>query len=247
MLSCHSSAICSGQARISENQGWGHCRARYVDRSISPAKLRATASTEIGLAKAIVMVSRLNLFWGLRWTASLEFLSEQSKIGDFDVVLGCVDTRAARIVIGKHVLGWRSRVAYWLELGNLADSGQFVLGQPLNSRNRRSADRLRTAPEIFPELCDESLEAGDGPSCSGSEALDRQGRRQPPAIDCSVWSNTVGNDNYPLASCNLGILYCLGLRKQVAISQVDVLESFGKDVPKGLIEKLKLRISEIRE
>jgi len=120
------------------------------------------------------MVSRLNLFWGLSWTASPEYLSEQSKIADFDVVIGCVDTRAARIVIGKHVQGWRSRVAYWLDLGNSADSGQFVLGQPLNGRNRRSADRLCTAHELFPELCEESLDTTDGPSCSAAEALDRQ-------------------------------------------------------------------------
>ena len=132
------------------------------------------ASAEIGLAKAVVMVSRLNLFWGPNWAASPEFLSQQSNIGDFDVVISCVDTRAARLVIGKHVEGWRSRVGYWLDLGNSADSGQFVLGQPLNGRNRRSVDRLRTAPEIFPELSDESLDAVDGPSCSATEALDRQ-------------------------------------------------------------------------
>jgi PRTRC genetic system ThiF family protein len=143
---------------------------------ISPANCvrQPFSSAEIGLAKAVVMVSRLNLFWGLSWAASAEFLSEQSKIGDFDIVIGCVDTRAARIVVGKQVQGWRSRVSYWLDLGNSADSGQFVLGQPLNGRNRRSMDRLRTAPEIFPELSDESLDATDGPSCSAAEALERQ-------------------------------------------------------------------------
>jgi len=143
---------------------------------ISPANCvrQPFSSCEIGLAKVVVMVSRLNLFWGLNWTGSPEFLSEHSKISDFDVVIGCVDTRAARVMIAKHVQGWRSRVGYWLDLGNSADSGQFVLGQPLNGRNRRSMDRLRTAPEIFPELSDESLDAMDGPSCSAAEALDRQ-------------------------------------------------------------------------
>ena len=155
----------------------GGMRVTLMDGDvISPANcVRQPFSTaEIGLAKAVVMVSRLNLFWGLSWTASPEYLSEQSKIADFDVVIGCVDTRAARIVIGKHVQGWRSRVAYWLDLGNSADSGQFVLGQPQNGRNRRSADRLRTAPELFPELCEESLDTTDGPSCSAAEALERQ-------------------------------------------------------------------------
>ena len=157
----------------------GGLRVTLMDGDIiSPSNCvrQPFSSSEIGLAKAVVMVSRLNLFWGLTWTAIPEFLSAQSKIGDFDfdVVIGCVDTRAARVVISEQVQGFRSRVGYWLDLGNSAVSGQFVLGQPLNGRNRRSADRLRTAPEVFPELANESLDAGDGPSCSAAEAIDRQ-------------------------------------------------------------------------
>jgi len=156
---------------------FGGLRVTLMDEDIvSPANCvrQPFSSAEIGLAKAVVMVSRLISSGGLNWTASPEFLSEQSKIGDFDVVVGCVDTRAARKIIAKHVQGWRSRVGNWLDLGNSADSGQFVLVQPLNARNRRSAVRLRTAPEIFPELSDEAFDATDGPSCSAAEALDRQ-------------------------------------------------------------------------
>jgi PRTRC genetic system ThiF family protein len=130
--------------------------------------------SEIGLAKAVVMVSRLNLFWGLSWIAVPEHLSERSDIFNFDIVIGCVDTRAARRLIHAKVQGWRSRVAYWLDLGNSADTGQFVLGQPLNGRNRRSAERLRVAPELFPEIAEASLDRTDGPSCGALEALERQ-------------------------------------------------------------------------
>jgi len=55
-------------------------------------------SSEIGLAKTVVMVSRLNLFWGLNWTAVAEHLTSQTDISNFDVIVGCVDTRAARRV-----------------------------------------------------------------------------------------------------------------------------------------------------
>jgi PRTRC genetic system ThiF family protein len=67
-----------------------------------------------------------------------------------------------------------SYVAYWLDLGNNASSGQFVLGQPLNGRNRRKAERLRTVTELYPEIAD--IEAGEDPlpSCSAVEALERQ-------------------------------------------------------------------------
>jgi PRTRC genetic system ThiF family protein len=132
------------------------------------------SSTEIGLAKTVVMVSRLNLFWGLNWTAVSDHLTPQTDISNFDIMIGCVDTRAARRLIQAGVQGLRSRAAYWLDLGNSADSGQFVLGQPLNGRNRRSSLRLRTAAELFPEIVDPSRDDDQEPSCSALEALERQ-------------------------------------------------------------------------
>ena len=62
----------------------GGLRVTLMDGDIiSPANCvrQPFSSAEIGLAKAVVMVSRLNLFWGLNWTASPEFLSEQSSGG----------------------------------------------------------------------------------------------------------------------------------------------------------------------
>src|SRR5687767_7903655 len=65
-------------------------------------------STEIGLAKAVVMVGRLNLFWGVSWTAVAEHLTSQTDVSNFDIVIGCVDTRAARQSIQARVEGGRS-------------------------------------------------------------------------------------------------------------------------------------------
>ena len=59
-------------------------------------------------------------------------------------------------------------------LGNNADSGQFVLGQPLNRANRRKAARLRTVSELFGEIVDSALDDNTQPSCSAAEALQRQ-------------------------------------------------------------------------
>jgi PRTRC genetic system ThiF family protein len=70
--------------------------------------------SEVGLFKAVVLVNRLNLFWGLRWAAAPEHLTEESKIGEFDIVIGCVDTRAARRTIRTCIEGRQSQVAYWL-------------------------------------------------------------------------------------------------------------------------------------
>ena len=92
--------------------------------------------SEIGLYKSVVLANRLNLFWGLDWEGIPERLDGKRKLTGVDIVIGCVDTRAARAAIAKCVEDW-SEVDYWLDLGNNADSGQFVLGEPLNRRNRR--------------------------------------------------------------------------------------------------------------
>ena len=89
------------------------------------------------------------------------------------IVVGWVDTRAARAAIRDAVSNW-STVSYWLDVGNNADSGQFILGEPLNERNRRARLRLPTAAELYPEIADPSLDNDREPSCSAIEALDRQ-------------------------------------------------------------------------
>ena len=129
--------------------------------------------SEIGLHKSVVLANRLNLFWGFDWEGIPERLDAKRKITGVDIVIGCVDTRVARSAIARCVEDW-SEVDYWLDLGNNADSGQFVLGEPLNRRNRRHRLRLRTVSELFPEVIQLDLD-GDGlPNCSAAEALDRQ-------------------------------------------------------------------------
>jgi len=129
--------------------------------------------SEMGLHKAIVLANRLNLFWGLDWQGIPESLDPRRKLDGVDIAIGCVDTRAARAAIAKCAEDW-SEVDYWLDLGNNADSGQFVLGEPLNHRNRRHRLRLRTISELFPEVIQKELDAGGLPSCSAAEALERQ-------------------------------------------------------------------------
>src|ERR1035437_1986842 len=139
------------------------------------------ARSEIGLNKAIVLVNRLNLFWGVKWEAvpahlrTGTFISRSYSGDDLraHIVMGCVDTRAARATI-RDAVGNRSTVSYWLDLGNNSDSGQFILGEPLNERNQRAKLRLRSAAELFPEVVDSTLDNDDEPSCSAAEALERQ-------------------------------------------------------------------------
>jgi PRTRC genetic system ThiF family protein len=130
------------------------------------------SESEIGLYKSTVLATRINLFWGLGWKAMTAFMDEGWG-HETDILVGCVDSRAARNAITRTQTFWNC--FYWLDLGNNADSGQFVLGQPENSRNKSLGVRLPTAAELFPELVDAKLDRKDAlPSCSAIEALDRQ-------------------------------------------------------------------------
>src|SRR5271165_4616245 len=128
--------------------------------------------TEIGFPKAIVLAHRVNLFWGLNWQGMQAQIQQIAKNADVDLVIGCVDTRKARRAIDKWVL--QSRVLYWLDLGNNASSGQFILGQPKNRVNQENKQRLPTVTELFPEIAAPREKDDDQPSCSAAEALTRQ-------------------------------------------------------------------------
>jgi PRTRC genetic system ThiF family protein len=130
------------------------------------------SESEIGLHKATVLATRINLFWGLGWKGVPHFIDE-SWGHETDILIGCVDSRAARNAMTRTSTYWNCH--HWLDLGNNADSGQFVLGQPENQRNKARDLRLPTAPELFPELINAKLDKKDRlPPCSALEALERQ-------------------------------------------------------------------------
>lgn len=130
------------------------------------------SESEIGLYKSLVMVNRINLFWGLNWQASTKYVTKDTQ-GKADIIISCVDTRAARHQLTNSPLF--KECAYWLDLGNTADGGQFVLGQPKNGRNRKGRGRLPTVAELFPEIVTPLLDNSDDlPACSAVEALERQ-------------------------------------------------------------------------
>ena len=128
---------------------------------------------EIGLNKATVLVSRVNMFWGLNWEAYPADLSRDN-LGLLDhanFVIGCVDTKAGRKLIQDALAAIDYRVPnYWLDLGNRSHTGQFVLGQPKSERHCL----LPTIAELYPESVDITTPEDDLPSCSAEEALQRQ-------------------------------------------------------------------------
>ena len=96
------------------------------------------ARSELGLYKSVVLINRLNLFWGVDWEALPHHVTCGRDLPDSDFLISCVDTRSARADIARIVRLKSKRFRYWLDCGNLADRGQFVLGQPRQLRSRCS-------------------------------------------------------------------------------------------------------------
>lgn len=163
---------------------WGH--ASGLDMAMMDADtVSATncirqpfSASDIGQSKATVLINRINIFWGTKWTAIPNRFHarsfERDSEGVPDVLIGCVDSREARKAIEESFTNALNHTCYWLDLGNNAASGQYVLGQPLNGRNRRKTERLRTVSELYPEIVDTDAGEDPLPSCSAVEALDRQ-------------------------------------------------------------------------
>src|SRR5260370_10899919 len=83
------------------------------------------SESEIGLYKATVLATRINVFWGLGWKGIPTFLDERWR-EQTDILVGCVDSRAARRAMIGSCAYWNC--CYWLDLGNNADCGQCFLG-----------------------------------------------------------------------------------------------------------------------
>lgn len=132
-------------------------------------------SSEIGLYKVQVLVQRLNLFWGLDWVALPTHVRYGRDLPDCHFLISCVDTRAARATLARIVRLKTRRFHYWLDTGNNADSGQFVLGEPLRPNRKGRSTRLPCIDELFPQIVKAALDRRDTlPACGAAAALVRQ-------------------------------------------------------------------------
>lgn len=144
---------------------------------VSPANLvrQRYYPQDIGLNKARVLVGRINLSMGpvlgLTWYAhETKFDSDWAR-NPWDIVLSCVDSRAARKKLHGYCHQKRfTQWGLWADFGNDADRGQVLFGEPT-----RSKYALPCATDLHPDLMDTTLPEDNAPSCSTLEAIERQG------------------------------------------------------------------------
>lgn len=150
---------------------------------------------DIGLSKAVVMITRLNQFFGTSWRAVPEYYDRKQGVDKAlaNIIISCVDSVKARKEIEQvlavdggylknYSTGYLDRYnkpIYWLDIGNSQYTGQFVLGtvrpvkQPKATEDIRPVHTLWDVFGKFPGFSDQK-DKETGPSCSLAEALEKQ-------------------------------------------------------------------------
>ncbi len=147
----------------------------YDDDTVSPTNVgrQGFYPNDVGEYKASLLVNRLNALMGTNWRAETRRFTQNVAMYNVDLVIGCVDTRAARSTI---VTAAQTTSTYYLDCGNDTNKGQVILGQVMpKSMANKDSERLPHVGELFPDLVDASLDAKDAaPSCSMADALRKQ-------------------------------------------------------------------------
>lgn len=195
------------------------------DDTVSEANLgrQPFYGCDLGNSKARTLTERINISHGLNWRAVHGRAPEAVAMDAADILISCVDTASARRALGIAIAEQITAPRYWLDLGNRATDGQFLLGCP-KGRSRKDDGRLPTVLEMFPELADESAPDDDAPSCSVAEALERQ----------SLFINRV------VASHALALLFDLLGRGSIGHAGAFINLATGQAVPIPLPRKVAL-------
>ncbi|MBA3664012.1 MAG: PRTRC system ThiF family protein [Bacteroidetes bacterium] len=94
--------------------------------------------SELGMNKAVALITRLNRFFGTSWKAMPILFNSKVEILErrANITISCVDSIATRIEIEKCLMEKLKKnhgdpyygTYYWMDLGNTQNSGQFILG-----------------------------------------------------------------------------------------------------------------------
>ena len=123
---------------------------------------------DVGNNKAITLINRYNLAYGLNWTAHpCRFENEVMTESCPDLLITCVDTVRTRADIAQTLCVSRDDDVLWMDFGNGQHTGQCIIGE-LNNHS----DRIPNVFDLYPEL--QHMEEDNEPSCSLAEAIKSQ-------------------------------------------------------------------------
>lgn len=162
----------------------------FDDDRVTEANLgrQLFSPADIDQNKAVVLITRLNRFFGTSWMADQRKFTKKLLVNErlANITISCVDNIEARKDIREIVVGssehknepYRTS-KYWMDLGNGKNFGQFVIGscrkieQPKKSETLDPVENLQNVFERFPQFATQKSKL-TGPSCSLAEALNKQ-------------------------------------------------------------------------
>ncbi|KZX78235.1 hypothetical protein A3715_10230 [Oleiphilus sp. HI0009] len=162
LIKIHHGLLCCGHSFGLNVRVWD-------DKDVSEANCvrQRFYSHEIGQNKAVTLVNKANMFFGVGWKAMPVRYNESIELKS-DIVITCVDSIKARQAVYNANKDIKTD-ALWLDMGNNKDHGQVVLGHLNSNRENAVKNIIDTYPEILT-----SEDKPDTPSCSSRESIIRQ-------------------------------------------------------------------------
>jgi PRTRC genetic system ThiF family protein len=131
---------------------------------------------DVGKHKAVVSVTRLNMFFGTAWRASSEMVEKNTQLSNFypTLLISAVDSGSARVDLASFARN--NGVIYWMDTGNTVSTGQVILGslRKVKQPSRSFPNYLPNVLDLYPDIAEEDGKAYQGPSCSVRDAIERQ-------------------------------------------------------------------------
>lgn len=148
------------------------------------------SEAEIGLNKAVALVTRINRFFGYAWKAEgKSFPSSRKHEKDnpelANIIITCTDNIRSRLDLWRLLKHHRKNThndekapIYWMDFGNAQTTGQVLIGNIRNKIYQPASTEYHPIPKmnvITEETSYSTIEEKDsGPSCSLMEALQKQ-------------------------------------------------------------------------
>ena len=148
------------------------------------------SGSELGLNKAVALVTRINRFFGFSWQAKGNRYPPKSSADRenpelANIIITCTDNTRSRMELWRFLKGHRGDTSdneqvpiYWMDFGNTQDTGQVVLGT-VPKKIKQPASKLYETVESLKVITRyvkyaKVKEKDSGPSCSLAEALEKQ-------------------------------------------------------------------------
>ena len=145
------------------------------------------SETELGLNKAVSLVTRINCFFGYAWTAAPQCFPTRHFSGEStaNIIIICTDNISSRLTlmkflkkVSKEIFSDHSAPKYWMDFGNSQTKGQVIIGTVREKVLQPSSQEYIPMPKmnVITEEVDYAKikEKESGPSCSLAEALEKQ-------------------------------------------------------------------------